>query len=131
MPGAGGHRFYFVGNEPVALRAAVTLLLANTFAMLFLDFGAKYFLPKTNPSLQPCEAFARQGVQYHAPTLICWYAGHSIAIQFILLALLAAVFIIFRKHVRYIPPRNKEKRRDSWRSTKPGAGSMQLHDNAG
>jgi len=107
MPGAGGHRFYFVGKEPLVLRVIFALLFVNTFLLLFLGFGAKYFLPKAALDLQPCEALASGGVQYHAPEIVCWYASHSIAIQFILLALVAAIFIIFRKQVQYIPPKYK------------------------
>jgi hypothetical protein len=107
MPGAGGHRFYFVGREPLVLKVVATLLFVNTFLFLSLDFGAKYFLPKASVSLQPCEALAWNGVQYHAPELVCWYASRTIAIQFILLALGAVIFIIFRKQVQYIPPKYK------------------------
>lgn len=107
MPGMGGRRFAFVGKEPLASRVVVTMLFANTFSMLFLALGGKYFLPKASLNLPPCEEFAGRGVQYHAPEIVCWYASHSIAIQFILLALLAAVFIIFRRQVRYTPPRYK------------------------
>ena len=102
MPGGGRHRFEFVGKEPLVFWVFATLLFANAFLSLLLDFGAKYFLPKASLNLQPCEALAERGVQYHAPEIVCWYASRSIAIQFILLALLAAVFIIFRKRVRYI-----------------------------
>ena len=104
MPG-GGHRFEFVGKEPLVFLIAVGLLFANTFAMLLLTFGAQYFLPKASLNLPPCEALAREGVQYHAPAIVCWYASRSIAVQFILLGTLAFIFIIFRKRVRYIPPR--------------------------
>ena len=107
MPGAGGHRFYFVGKVPVVFRVVATLLFVNTFLILVLPFGAKYFLPKASLDLQPCEALASGGVQYHAPEIVCWYESRSIAIQFILLAFLAAIFIIFRKQVQYIPPNYK------------------------
>ena len=107
MPGAGGHRFYFVGKVPVVFRVVATLLFVNTFLLMSLDFGAKYLLPKASQDLQPCEALTSGGVQYHAPEIICWYASRSIAIQFILLALGSAIFIIFRKRVQYIPPKYK------------------------
>ena len=87
--------------------AAIGLLFVNTFVLLLLDFGAKYVLPKASLNLPPCKALMSDGVQYHASEIICWYAGHSIAIQFILLAVLAATFVVFRKRVRYIPPRNQ------------------------
>ena len=83
MPG-GRHRFEFVGKEPLVFWVIASLLFANTFLMLTLDFGGKYFLPK------------------HAPAIVSWYSDRSIMIQFLLLALLAAIFIIFRKRVRYI-----------------------------
>jgi|SRR5208283_468743 len=104
MPG-GRHRFEFVGKEPLVLWVVASLLFANTFLFLLFGFGAKYFLPKASPSLQPCEALAERGIQYHAPEIVCWYARRSIGIQFILLALMAAIFIIFRKRVRYIRQR--------------------------
>jgi hypothetical protein len=100
MPG-GRHRFEFVGNDPLMFRVVVALLFVNTFLMLLLEFGAKYFLPKSSPELRPCEALAESGVQYHAPEIVCWYASHSLAIDYVLLALVAAIFIIFRKRVRY------------------------------
>src|SRR5260221_9478963 len=101
MPG-GRPQFAFVGKEPVVFWVVATLFFVNTFLFLSLDFGAKYFLPKASVSLRPCDALADRGVQYHAPEIVCWYASRSIAIQFILLAIVAAVFIIFRKQVRYI-----------------------------
>jgi hypothetical protein len=67
MPGAG-HRFYFVGKVPLAFSVALSLLFANTFLMLFLEFAGKYFLP-TN-----------------VPQTIHWYEENSITIQFVLLA---------------------------------------------
>jgi hypothetical protein len=82
MPG-GRHKFEFVGRAPLALWVLASLLFANTGLMLSLDFGSKYFHPK------------------QAPKILSWYSDHSIVIQIILLVLLAAVFIIFRKRVRY------------------------------
>jgi hypothetical protein len=83
MPG-GQHKFEFVGNEPLALWIVAALLFANTALMLLLEFGHKYIVPRP------------------APEMVDWYAGHSIAIQFILLTVLAAIFLLFRKRVRYI-----------------------------
>jgi hypothetical protein len=107
VPGAGGHRFYFEDKEPLAFRVIATLLFANTFLGLSLDFGAKYFLPKASVNLAPCEALSEAGVQYHAPIFVCRFAGHFIAIQFVLLALMGATLLVFRKHVHYIPPRSR------------------------
>jgi hypothetical protein len=64
MPGGGRHRFYFVGKEPLVLRGVGTLLFVNTFLLLTLTFGAKYFLPKASVNRLPCEALAWEGVQY-------------------------------------------------------------------
>jgi hypothetical protein len=83
MPG-GRRIFEFVGNEPLALWIVAALLFANTALMLLLEFGRKYIVPQ------------------HAPEMVDWYAGHSDAIQAILLVVLAAIFLIFRKRVRYI-----------------------------
>jgi len=102
MPG-GRHRFEFVGKEPLVLWVVASLLFANTFLAISLEFGVRYFLPRASLSLQPCHALAVRRAQYHAPQIVCWYASHSIAIQFILLALVAVIFAIFRKRVRYIP----------------------------
>jgi hypothetical protein len=88
MPG-GRPRCEFVAKEPFLI--VTSLLLANTYLGLLLDFGAKFLFPKASPNLQPCEALAERGVQDHAPEIICWYASRSIAIQF-LLALVAALY---------------------------------------
>ena len=101
MPG-GRHRFEFVGKEPFAFWTVTSLVFANAFLMLLLEFGAKYFLPQASLSLKPCAALTERGIQYYAPEIVCWYASHSIAIQFVLPALVAAIFIVFRKRVRYI-----------------------------
>ena len=107
MPGAGGYRFYFEGKDPLIFRVLAILLFANTFFGLGLGFAGQYFLPKASATLQPCEALTKAGMQYHAPALVCWFAGRFIPIQFILLALIAATFVMFRERVRYIPPRTR------------------------
>jgi hypothetical protein len=86
MPG-GRHRFEFVGKEPLIFWVVASLLFANTALMLLLDFGGKYFLPKD------------------VSATVHWYGNNSITIQFGLLALLAALLIVFRKRVRYIRPK--------------------------
>jgi hypothetical protein len=78
------HKFYFVGKEPLALWVVVSLLFANTVLMLLPESAGKYILAQ------------------RAPEIARWYAGHSIAIQFVLLAALAAIFIIFRIRVHYV-----------------------------
>jgi hypothetical protein len=83
MPGGGRHRFEFVGKEPPAFLVVATLLFVNTFLLLLLEFAGKYFLPK------------------NVPAPLQWYQDNSIAIQFVLLALLAIILIVFRKRVRY------------------------------
>ena len=74
MPGAG-HRFYFVGKVPFLFSVLLCLLFVNTFLMLFL--------PKVTVGI------------------LRWYADNSVTIQFVLLALLAAVMVIFRKRFRW------------------------------
>jgi len=83
----GGHRFEFVGKEPLAFRVIASLLFVNTVLMLALEFGGKYFLPK------------------QAPHIVSWYSDHSILIQFIVMALLVSIFVIFRKRVRWTGPK--------------------------
>jgi hypothetical protein len=85
MPGTGGHRFYFVGKVPPVFSVVVLLLFANTFLMLLLEFAGKYILPR------------------EVPETVRWYRNNSIPIQFVLLALLAAILIIFRKRVEWWP----------------------------
>jgi len=59
------------------------VLLCLLFLNTLLMFAGKYFLPKmTLGSLR-------------------WYQDNSITIQFVLLAMMAAVVIIFRKRVRW------------------------------
>jgi hypothetical protein len=58
MPGAGGHRFEFVGKEPFVFLFVTTLLFVNTFLLFMLGFGAKYLLSKASLTLPPCEALA-------------------------------------------------------------------------
>jgi hypothetical protein len=89
----------------MAFRVLAALLVANTFVGLSLTFSAKYFLPKASAEFPPCEALSEAGVHYHAPAVVCWFAGHFIAIQFILVALMALTLLIFRKRLRYIPRR--------------------------
>jgi hypothetical protein len=107
VPGAGAHRFYFEGEDPLVFRVLTILLFANTFLGLGLEFAAQYFLPKASVNLPPCEPLTTAGVQYHAPALVCWFVGRFIPIQFILLALMGATLVIFRKRVSYIPPRSR------------------------
>jgi hypothetical protein len=78
------HRFEFEGKEPAAFWIVISLLLANTILMLVLSFTGKYFLPQNTPQM------------------VRWYDANSITIQFALLTLLAALFIVFRKRVRYV-----------------------------
>jgi hypothetical protein len=107
VPGAGAHQFYFEGEDPLVFRVLTVLLFANTFLGLGLEFAAQYFLPKASVNLPPCEHLTRAGVQYHAPALVCWFVERFIPIQFILLTLIGATLVIFRKRVRYIPPRSR------------------------
>lgn len=83
MPG-GHHKFEFVGKEPLALWVVVSLLFANAVLMLLPESFGKYILSP------------------HAREIARWYADHSIAIQFVLSAAVAAIFIVFRKQVRYL-----------------------------
>jgi hypothetical protein len=77
------YKFEFVGKEPLVFRVAASLLLVNTVLMLTLVFGGKYLFPK------------------QAPQIVSWYSDRSIVIQFILMALMGSIFVIFRKRVRW------------------------------
>jgi hypothetical protein len=74
MPGFG-HRFYFVGKVPFPFWVILCFLFLNTFLMLLL--------PRVTVGA------------------LRWYEDNSITIQFVLLALMAAVVIIFRKRIRW------------------------------
>jgi amino acid transporter len=74
MPG-GGHRFYFVGKVPLPFSVLLCFLFLNTFLMLFL--------PKATVGA------------------LSWYEDNSIKIQLVILALMAVVVVIFRKHIRW------------------------------
>ena len=74
MPGTG-RRFYFVGKVPFPFSVLACLLFMNTFLMLFLPKATVGILRR--------------------------YEDNSVAIQFVLLALLAVVIVIFRKRVRW------------------------------
>jgi hypothetical protein len=83
MPGAQ-HQFEFVGKEPLALWVVLSLLFANTLLMLWPESSGAYIFGQ------------------HSHKVARWYTDHSIAIQFVLLALLGAVVVIYRKQIRYI-----------------------------
>jgi uncharacterized protein YqhQ len=84
MPGSGAHKFYFVEKVPLAFKFVLSLLFANTVLMLLPAFAGKHFLTT------------------HAPSLFSWYDDHSILIQFVLLGVLAAILVVFRKRVQYV-----------------------------
>jgi hypothetical protein len=69
-----------VGKDPLAFRVLAILLFANTFLGLSLDFAAQYLLPKASINLPPCEALAKEGVQYHAPAVVCWFAAALVCV---------------------------------------------------
>jgi hypothetical protein len=83
MPGLG-RRFYFVEKVPLAFSVFLSLLFANTFLMLLPEFPRKYVFPRG------------------APEAVVWYENHSIAIQFVLLALLGLVVAIYRKRIEFV-----------------------------
>jgi hypothetical protein len=80
MPGAQ-HRFEFEGKEPLAIWIVALLLFANTILMLSPGVAVSVL---------------------NFTGMVHWYEANSITIQFILLGLLAVIFIAFRKRVRYI-----------------------------
>jgi hypothetical protein len=102
MPGAGAHRFYFDGKPPIVFGVLVILLFANTVSSLALAFLGKYIFSRPSTSLSACPELTTSTVPLHVPPIICRYANWDIAIQFILLGLLALTMVIFRKRVRYV-----------------------------
>jgi hypothetical protein len=84
MLGIGPHRWYFAGRTPWIAKVLFVLLIANSFA---------------DPVCFPVyEHFARRPISV---PLVAWLDVHFIETQFVLLALLAIVFFIHRKAVRY------------------------------
>ena len=77
------HRFEFESKEPLVFWIVISLSFANTILMLLLNFTGKSFLPQ------------------NALEAVRWYESNTITIQFVLLALLAAIFLEYRKRVRY------------------------------
>jgi hypothetical protein len=84
MPGVGPHRFYFVDKAPWIFGVLVALLFVNTTAGLVALPMLEHFRSRLIHS-RPAE----------------WYDSRFIAIQFILLALIGLVFVIYRRNVRY------------------------------
>jgi hypothetical protein len=83
MPGLG-RTFYFMKKVPLAFSVFLSLLFANTLLMLLPEFARKYFFPRG------------------APEAVRWYEDHSIATQFVLLALLGLVVAIYRKRIEFV-----------------------------
>ena len=82
VPGGGGHRWYFVGKTPLVAKMLYLLLFANTFAGLI---GFPIY-----------DHFAHVDAG-RKDSLVNLF----LVLQFGLLALLALVFFIYRKDVRY------------------------------
>src|SRR5262249_14446496 len=102
MPGSARHRFYFEGREPFIVAVLTGLLFGNTVLGLSSNAWVKYVRQPASATLPACDALTAGGMAYHAPPLICWYVARFMGIQFVLLALLAAAFLIYRKRVRYV-----------------------------
>lgn len=82
MPGNGPHHWYFPGKTPWIAWVLYSLLFANTITGLV--------------------AFPIYGHFAHvSPATRDWLDTRFIEIQFVLLGLIALVFVIYRKNVRY------------------------------
>jgi hypothetical protein len=101
MPGAG-HRFQFIGKQPVIFTVSLGLLFANGASSLALGFFVRHFVPQNLPNSHVCEAMSSYGFPYGVPDWICWYANWDLAITGALLGLVALILIIYRKDVRHI-----------------------------
>jgi hypothetical protein len=100
MPGGGSYRFQFNGQPPLVFRMVFALLFVNTIAELTLETVLRFLKPGGFLSFPPCRELAKNGVQYHVPAVICWFESAGfIWIQFILLAIGAALMILYRKSV--------------------------------
>jgi len=102
MPGLGTSRLEFIGEAPLLFRVLTILLFANTVLLLGLSFLGRYFLPKASENLPACADLSSKTVQLHAPAFVCWYSGWAIAIQLIILGVMALTMLLYRKQVRYV-----------------------------
>jgi hypothetical protein len=66
------------------LWVVASLLFGNTLLMFLLDSGRKHV-----------DAGRLSAIAY-------WYSEHGISIQYVLLAMLVVIFVIFRKRVHYV-----------------------------
>ncbi len=89
MPGNGPHHWYFVGKTPWIAWALYVLLGVNTIAGLV---GVPVY-----------EHFAHRSLGFQE---------RFIEIQFILLALIGLVFVIYRKNVRY---EGRDPKQSKWK----------------
>jgi hypothetical protein len=108
MPGFGGrHRWQFIDEVPLLFRVLTILLFINTVLSLGLPSLASHFQPKAFNNLPVCAGLSSKTAQVHAPAFVCWYSGWSIAIQFIILALMALTMLAYRKRVEYVGYRRR------------------------
>jgi hypothetical protein len=87
MPGTGPHRLEFVGKTPWIFTLLAVLLFVNTFAGLIV--------------VPAYGRFAHRSLRYE---------DRFIEIEFVLLALIGLVFLIYRKNVRYVYRGPKQSR---------------------
>jgi hypothetical protein len=93
MPGNGPHKFYWVAKPPVVFNVLAGFLFANTVLLLGLAFLGQYIFPPASANLPACSEFTTSKVALHAPAIICLFAKWDIAIQFILLGLIAITML--------------------------------------
>jgi hypothetical protein len=101
MP-VGRHRFEFVGEQPLIFRVLAALTVANAFIGLLLPYVLRFVMPQGFTDSRPCEGLAHRGIQYRVPEAVCWYENRWVLIEFVLLAMIAVMLLIFRKRVRHI-----------------------------
>ncbi len=102
MPGNGPHKFYWVDKPPIVFNVLAGFLIANTVLTLGFAFLGQYIFPPASARLPGCPELTVSKVVVHVPAIICLYAKWDIAIQFILLGLIAITMLIYRERVEYV-----------------------------
>jgi hypothetical protein len=98
----GAHKFYFIDKPPVVYSVLVVLLFANTFLLFGVGLLGRYIFPRASANLPPCPELTASTVALHVPPIICFHAKWGLAIQFILLGLVALTMLIFKKRMHYV-----------------------------
>ena len=103
MPGGTrSYRLQFADGEPLALWIFVILALVNWLFSLALDMGAPSWFMTATSNTPRGQILIEETGQYVAPHLVCWYAGKSVTIGYVLIGAIIVTLFIIRKRIRLI-----------------------------